>query len=216
MILYTSDTHLGHAKVLEQRPFDSQGEHDSACLRTLREAEDRCAHAGGRIVHAGDVAMNFPQWTEAHGKLFAGVQGKTLVCGNHDSVVDGEKARYRRRLLSYLESFEEVVGVVGSWEAHGLVLEDYLDGRVVTVLVSHAPIEHMWGCDVNVHGHIHGDILFETPHRPGYEWTYDSPTHFNVGVDLHRLRPVTLQEAANAHRSRYADARTWLRGEVTA
>jgi calcineurin-like phosphoesterase family protein len=208
LILYTSDTHLGHEKVLGQRPFKSLAEHDRACVAALRDAELRIGFEGqrGRIIHCGDVAMNFPQWVEEHGALFLTPRGKILVCGNHDNVVDGDKARYRRRLEAYLGSFEEIAGYVQTWERHGLVVQDELDGRQVTVLVSHAPQENLWGCDFQVHGHIHADILAEVPHRPGYEWTYDSPVHFNAGADLHAGRPVTLQELADAHRRRYADA----------
>ena len=86
-----------------------------------------------------------------------------------------------------------------------------LDGKLVQVLVSHAPQENLWGCDVNVHGHIHNNILLNGDHHPEDNWTFTSPVHFNASVELHGFKPVTLDQLAAAHRSGYEAARKDIR-----
>lgn len=214
MNLYTSDTHLNHANVIEfsRRPFNSVEHMNAELVLQLRLAEERLQKTGGKLYHCGDLCFNYARFVETRGPIFKSREGKVIKAGNHDEIHSprNNKTRDRRQLAAYLQDFELVVGTMSGWEQEGLVIEDVLDGRPVTVLLSHAPIEHMWGCDVNVHGHLHNDILLTDPHRDGFEWSFQSPTHFNVGGELHGFRPVTLQEAADAHRSGYAVARSAL------
>lgn len=212
--LYTSDSHLNHLNVIEfsKRPFKDVAHMNALLVGELRLAEQRVLGVGGRLVHCGDLCFNYAKFIEDHGPIFQTSVGKIIKCGNHDEIHSprNNKTRDKRQIAAYMRDFEQVVGTIGGWEQEGIVLQDELDGKLVTVLVSHAPIAHMWGCDANLHGHLHNDVLLKTPHRDGFEWSFESPTHFNVGVELHDFKPVTLQEAADAHRSGYAAARRAL------
>lgn len=200
MILYTSDSHLGHAKVIEysRRPFRDVTQMDGILRRELRDAEA----TGATLIHCGDLSFNFAKWTRNWGPLFNTCEGKAIVFGNHDDMKGA-------KLIPYEEQFETLVGERYTWENHALSIIDELDGTPVSVLVSHAPQKNLWGCDINVHGHLHNDILLGA-HRDGYEWSYDSDVHFNAAVELHGFKPVPLARLRDAHRRRYSDAEQWI------
>lgn len=202
--VYTSDTHLGHANIIKycRRPFASADEMDAQLIKAL-VISDRIGRA---IYHAGDISFNFAKQAEAHGWMLQ--SGKhTFLYGNHD--------RYDDRTLAALQqNFAHVVGTPAEWERNTHIVEDTLRGARVRVLLSHAPQRDLQGCDVNVHGHIHNNLLltrlFPDPDRPVdgsvYEYTLNSPVHFNASVELHDYVPVTLEELFDAHRTEYAKA----------
>jgi calcineurin-like phosphoesterase family protein len=199
MRLYTSDSHIAHRNIIHyaRRPFATVEEMDAVLIQNLRDAEA----TGASIVHAGDLTFDLYRVLQRYGPIFKDRTGKSIVPGNHDRV----KGPARRE--AYSSQFETVVGDEEDWRTHGLAVIDDLDGVEVMVLVSHKPQENLWGCDVNVFGHVHNNVLFPGEgHHPEDDWAFTSPVHFCACVELHRFRPVSLQDMAHAKRAAYPSA----------
>lgn len=165
-ILYTSDSHFGHANIIKYtgRPFDDIYEMDIVMLGRLREAEA----SGAQIVHMGDVSFDLRRVVETLGWLER-PQDHTLVIGNHD--------RYRQQREIYHSCFGRIIGTRNTWKTHSAIIHD---GNS-QILISHRPQEEIYGCQYNVYGHMHSRSL-------------RSEVHLNACVELHDYRPVTLGE----------------------
>jgi calcineurin-like phosphoesterase family protein len=206
-ILYTADSHFDHANIIRycHRPFASVETMNDVLAANLHGADA----SGARIVHCGDLGFDFAKFIRRNGPLWVGERNHLVVLGNHDD------ARGQKR-VEYARHFSAIVGDHKTWATHFTQLHDVLDGHVVTVIVSHAPLAWDFlrltchagvfgdGRVVNVHGHIHNNAL-QNPENKTSGWTLKSPIHFNAGVELHHYKPVTLQQLADAHRAGYAD-----------
>lgn len=109
-IFFTSDLHLGHAKVAAARGFGSVEEHDRAVLRGIQQVPD-----GAELWILGDVAMG--NWRETLGALAGALYhvdddgwfgqrcrvDAHLVLGNHDRAHPGLSRgfAYQMEMLSY-------------------------------------------------------------------------------------------------------------------
>lgn len=196
MILYTSDSHLSHTNIIRyaKRPYVGVKEMDADIVAKLREAERRCT----TLVHAGDLCFNYAFFVKTYGSIFADRRGKVFVAGNHD------RMRGDKKLAPYEQDFDTITGTEKTWEVHGSVIEDVLDGQSVSVLVSHKPQTVLWGADVNVFGHVHNNLLFPGEgHHPEDNWAIESAIHFCACVELHDFRPRSLQDIAGAARAGY-------------
>lgn len=200
--LYTSDSHLGHARIIEytHRPFVDRAEMDGVLIQNLREAKA----TGARIIHAGDLSFNFLQQVKRYGPLWPQLETDRdiIVLGNHDRTGKPEQ------LKAYVDHFAYINGTEATWQTNFTIVVDALDGQEVTVLVSHKPQKDLLGTDINVHGHLHNAVLFPEEHHHEEDfWSFESPVHFNASVELHDYRPVTLQQIADAKRNDYEVAR---------
>lgn len=96
---YTSDLHIGHAKVAQLRGFASAEAHNAAIIRNWNET----VSPDDTVWVLGDLALGAPPWLQAD--RLAGT--KHLIWGNHDagSPVNRGAHQYQRQ---YLEHFETV------------------------------------------------------------------------------------------------------------
>jgi calcineurin-like phosphoesterase family protein len=205
LTLYTSDQHFRHKNILiyARRPFKDINHMDLVLLENLRAAE----RVADRLILCGDLTFDLARFHSQYGRIFAAPSGKRITLGNHDLRKNRTNKEDKVQRDAYDLEFEEVVGDAKDWRRNMMVVQDRLDGKEVQVLVSHAPQENLWGCDINVHGHIHNSILLAKEHHPEDHWTIDSPVHFCACVELHHFKAVTLDQLAAAHRNRYNDAR---------
>jgi calcineurin-like phosphoesterase family protein len=185
MILYFSDTHIGHANIIKytKRPFASVEEMDTAIIANLREAEA----TGAKLICGGDFAMNLAITHQKYGRIFTRPEDHECVAGNHDDT------------WIYDKEFGRVHGSQFSWKTNGVIVDDVLGGAPVRVLVSH-DFQRVLppGVTHNVYGHVHNNL------EHSMEWHLDklgkdavlnlltSPRHINASVELHGFAPKRL------------------------
>lgn len=132
---FTSDTHLGHAKVIEycKRPFKDVDEMN-AVIRDRWNARVKPEHT---VFHLGDVAMGPADNLDGY---IAGLNGyKVLIKGNHD--------RTASRMLR--AGFNKVVN------------ELYLELQGVKLFLHHQPLpSKLWEAKALLHlcGHVHTEF----------------------------------------------------------
>ena len=105
-IFYTSDTHFGHARIIElcNRPFENVEHMNAEIVRRWNAVVEPTDH----VYHLGDVALghlddSLPIVNRLNGY-------KILVGGNHDRpFMNRGKARYSEWLERYREVFDEVI-----------------------------------------------------------------------------------------------------------
>ena len=158
MIYFTSDTHYGHANVLEfdARPFASIEEHDEQLIaryNAVVRPEDTC-------IHVGDFCLASSEYAESVCKRLNGT--KILVHGNHD----GSHAKMARIGFTFVTD--------------QLVM--HMGGRKVTVV--HRPQDVMRSTgQVVVHGHTHTKSRFGTSgfvHVGVVAWDYTPASYDEV------------------------------------
>lgn len=166
---FTSDTHFGHAAILEYekeaRPFSSLDEMHEAMI----ERWNSVVKPKDLVYHLGDVAFG-----RRHLALLARCNGrKKLVMGNHDSY----------QTACYLEHFEKLYGII-FW--HQCVL-------------THSPVHpeglgSRWM--LNVHGHLHSNIITTSSHAIKQDGIVlisrgiPDPNYLNVSVEQNNLTPI--------------------------
>lgn len=81
-VFFTSDTHFGHDRMLDFRPFATTGEMDEALIANWNER----VRKGDRVYHLGDFSFsNRARTAEIIGRLNGQIH---LVKGNHDKMLD--------------------------------------------------------------------------------------------------------------------------------
>lgn len=183
-IWFTSDSHLGHVRILELgdgRPFSSIEEHDSA----LASHWSKVVQPDDLVIHLGDVVLG--KWTSGLGiiKSLNGV--KAVISGNHDRIFSKEKP-HRREIgfEEYSKAFDFILD-----ETIVITLDD------VEFTVSHFPSSEVRISgepdryvdkrpeDVGrpiIHGHTH---QLEKVTR-----TAKGTPQISVGVDANNWTPV--------------------------
>lgn len=182
---FTSDFHLGHARILELgsgRPFATLEEMHSAILTSWRET----VKPEDTVFLLGDIIMgNFEETI----KLFEGLNGnKMFVAGNHDRIFSGanSKSRIERHMPFFIEAGFTVLPENTS---------TFINTRwgKQEVLLSHFPFSGDSHSEEDrfanhrftdnglplIHGHTHGNGT-QNP----------SPREFHVGVDSHNFELV--------------------------
>lgn len=188
MQYYWSDTHFGHANILQycQRPWTDIVVHDCALFSAWLSVQD----TGATVYHLGDVwfrpRVDASPWKDYIAALRP--EQNVMVFGNHD-----QKTRtfYRRVFSEQHGSAKDRARESMCW------IDDVLDGQPVRLLLSHhpQPVERFDGAQYNLHGHIHngfdthGDMM-----RQAYPWLIDSPVHLNCAVERVGYRPRSLPE----------------------
>lgn len=180
-IFFISDTHYGHEKCCTT--FKRK---DGSPLRPFANAEEmdeemirrwnEVVKDGDKVYHLGDVVINLkklPIMDRLNGS-------KRLVRGNHDIA----------KTKDYMKYFKEIYGV------------RVLDDMVLTHVPLHpASITQRW--NVNIHGHLHANIV----ERPVVVGDYESifsrediiemqpdPLYVNVSVEQIDYRPIEYSE----------------------
>ena len=168
MIYFTSDTHFGHAKIIEycKRPFANVREMDDELTRRWNEV----VTPNDTVIHLGDFAITGKEKIrEYRSKLNGRI---ILILGNHD----------RSQTAMLYAGFNAV---------HKSMILGQNGGTNGDYYLRHVPVlDDSWKAEsacVRAHlcGHVHeawkrkGDVI-------------------NVGVDQWDYRPVTLQELLEA------------------
>lgn len=191
---YIADTHVGHGNIIKycQRPFSSTVAMDRTIIAHLRAAEQE----GKRIYHLGDVAMDLRRALHLSGDWFVDPGRHVVVIGNHD--------RYPSQLDAYHRTFGTVIGTKKRWRENHSIIEDTAHGRTYRLLLSHDPQRDLRGCDFNLHGHHHNNLLLKPEQFPEEEWGWllHSRIHINVSAELLDYRPWTLEELLDAHNAK--------------
>ncbi|MCU0636608.1 MAG: hypothetical protein MUE41_17190 [Gemmatimonadaceae bacterium] len=230
---YWSDTHWGHARILLlcDRPFASVEAMNAALLAACLTADGegaRLVHAGDiawrswretvpvlpPLVHAAehvllvgnhDAALAHVEAVSADGDAEPGVPLLVPATGRLPDAWSTYVEVGRPRATEWSGWFGRIIGAPepGVWCRYGLLLDDVLDGRPVSVLVTHAPSPDLCGADVNLHGHLH-DNWDRAPegHAAAYPFLATSGAHFNASVERTGYQPRTLQWIADAQRAR--------------
>lgn len=162
-IFLISDTHFGHANILNFKYKDAMGivhpmrefkdvnhmnEHMIACWNEIVRPQDK-------VYHLGDIAMNpkdIPIIARCNGH-------KRLVLGNHDPKV-------MKLLTPYFEAI-------------------YSSRQLDKLFLTHIPIhpESMGKCLANVHGHVHNNV----------PQLFFGPKYYNVSVEVLDYKPIALE-----------------------
>jgi calcineurin-like phosphoesterase family protein len=156
-----SDTHLGHKNIVKycNRPMN----HNELMLKAWRgmiQPEDT-------VLHLGDLAVWYGEDEEYWLREAMGLPGKKFMLrGNHDKLKD---ARYAELGFPIIPEFvQEIKGQ--------------------RVLFSHYPDEDRtskW--DINVHGHIHNNLLEPRLASSGRRYK-------NISVELTDYKPIKAKE----------------------
>jgi calcineurin-like phosphoesterase family protein len=189
-IWFTSDTHFGHANIIEysHRPFKSVSHMNEALI----ENWNAVVGEDDTIFHLGDVAMGpWEKWDE----ILTRLNGyKVLVVGNHDRIFKGMSTRQNERFASHYDKwFDEV--------HHNIEGFELFNGEFVGL--SHFPYEadhmekarHMEfrledrGVPL-IHGHTHSEKDVISRSAKG-------TVQIHVGVDSSNYTPVSEQQVVD-------------------
>lgn len=186
----TSDTHFGHARIIElcDRPFKDVEEMNAELIHRWNSV----VGPDDTVLHLGDLALG--QREHSIG-LTAALHGRKLIVpGNHDVFWPHYGASAQNKALG-----TELLERAG-WQLLPEQLTATLAGH--EVLISHFPyFGDSHGQDRHaelrpidtglplIHGHTH-----DTDHGP-------RENHFHVGVDAHDFTPVPIGEIAKWLRS---------------
>lgn len=177
---FIGDTHFGHANILTFK------DNDGAPLRSFDSVEEMDEHMIERwnsvvnrndvIYHMGDVAMN-----RKYLALLGRCRGrKKLVRGNHDTAP----------LRFYTRHFDQIHGV------KVFAIPRELGGG--SFIATHIPIHSgsMGRFKVNVHGHLHCNLVQKERLRAGEWWGHTDPDerYINVCVEQINYTPISIDE----------------------
>lgn len=185
-IFFTSDTHFGHARIIElcNRPWDSV---DAMNEGIIERWNDTVAPAD-IVYHLGDVALgkiadSLPLVGRLNGL-------KIMVTGNHDRLFSTNKPAHRERFeIEYAKVFNG--GIIS--EA-GVLIDGTPPLRLSHFPYDgdshgedrHAEMRPVDNGDILIHGHTHGTerLTFSAKGTP----------QIHVGQDAWDYRPVSLDE----------------------
>lgn len=178
-LLFASDHHFHHKKLIEggfspnggehekntSRPFSTVEEHDEALIvnhNKVVRPQDSVWFGGDVFLSAGDgKPFNYDLLDRMNGT-------KRLILGNHDTASKIENyKRYFAKILAYHE--------IGK-----------------SIILSHVPVhpsqlEHRF--KFNIHGHVHSNTL-------------DDPRYFNISMEAIDYTPISLEQIKDVMRDR--------------
>lgn len=172
-----SDTHFNHEKILTF--LRASGKKVRPHFNDVYEMNEGIVERWNKAVrpndivyHLGDVAMkrDLSLLPRLNGK-------KILILGNHDTC----------DLSEYAAHFEEVY--------------PYLKLPKVGIMFSHMPIhiDCIKRRFINVHGHIHENIITEDTRLLEADFTQQHPKYFNACVEHHNFTPVHFDVLREYH-----------------
>lgn len=168
-IWFTSDTHFGHAKVIEycNRPFRSADEMDEAMIKRWNAK----VNPEDTVYHMGDFAFLDAERIK---KLIARLNGKIfLIFGNHDKTIKGS-AELRSMFVKCCDYLE--IYVSDPTHERGkqfIVLSHYAH------LVWNKAHHGAW----MIHGHSHGTLKYPIDGQI-----------LDAGTDVHNYEPISYRE----------------------
>lgn len=185
MRFFTSDTHFGHARIIElcDRPFRDIDEMDAAMVDNWNNV----VGPDDEVYHLGDVALGpWVRWND----ILSALNGyKYLIIGNHDRVFSDNKPPHVTRFWPIYEQWFETLSPAGA-----LILEDGTE-----VSLSHFPYDgdshdgdryrdaRLGDTGVPlIHGHTHLDKIVSRSSK--------GTVQIHVGADAHNYTPVSEQQ----------------------
>ena len=166
-IFATSDSHFGHARLVELtgRPSDF----GDRLLASVAK------NSGDLLIHCGDFAIGKDEeHINAFMEAAKGFKRKVLVKGNHD----------KKSYSWYLShGFDHV--------CESMVMELFSK----MVLFTHIPMRAHWPAMIpivrNIHGHLHGNN-----HRQAHKdlALYDPSYHYDLAPELHDYQIVSVEK----------------------
>ncbi len=171
MNYFISDTHLGHANVIDlcNRPFADVQEMDNTIIKNWNSVvkNSDTVYIVGDLVWKTSVAEHYLK--QLKGK-------KVLIKGNHDSelYLTTELKNYFELITNYLEiTLEETCITL----CHYPMIEWKNSRKTGTEKLGYL-----------IFGHIHNNI------KPEYTHLLSLPNALNAGADINNFTPVTLQQ----------------------
>lgn len=187
-VWFTSDLHLGHAKVSEIRGFSSTAEHDAHVVDRWAEL----VRPQDQVWVLGDLAVSSPDYAL---EVIDGLPGeKHLIWGNHDQGHPMHRDAHRRA-HKYLAVFKSAqafarrkVGGQSVMVSHfpykgdtdGRTSDRHVEYRLRTMM---API---------IHGHTHSSRRLTVAHRRVGIGGIMPVKQVHVGLDAWNLGPVHI------------------------
>jgi len=168
--IFTSDHHFHHANVIKycNRPFESVEQMDE----TLIDSWNTNVLPGDEIYHLGDIVFARRNLNTALSILERLNSKIFLIQGNHDRfVIKDEKCRRR---------FE--------WIKEIAIIHVKLNGRKKDIILNHYAMR-TWDRAHYGAWHLFG-------HSHGMYDHKDIGLSFDIGVDSHNFRPISLPEVA--------------------
>lgn len=173
-VFFISDTHFGHANILNFKRADGTPLRSFASVEEMDEHMVDCHNSVVRpqdkVYHLGDVALHkrfLPILKRLNGH-------KRLVRGNHDM-------EDTKELMNY---FEEIYGV-RVFAKYGFIC-------------SHIPIHpnSLGRWKANVHGHLHSNLVVRQVVDPLTDMFHDIPDerYINVSVEQINYTPISMEE----------------------
>lgn len=165
-IWITSDTHYNHNNIIKysDRPFSNTLEMNEC----LRDNWNETVKPGDIVYNLGDVYIgNYPDENYSTERFLSSLHGrKRLILGNHDNGLDDVLRRSFQKITMW-RMFKEF----------GLML-------------SHVPLHpgsFRHKCSLNVHGHLHKNIVTHEDGTP-------DDRYLNVCVEKTDYKPINLDE----------------------
>lgn len=184
MIWLTSDLHLFHNQefVYKSRGFDTVEEMNAAIEANWNEliAEDDTVYILGDLMVGGKSAGN-----EAGMQIVRRLKGeKHIVLGNHDT--DARVALYRNE-----PSIKDVqYAALLRYGGYRFYLSHYPS---ITTNLQHETLKQG---TINLFGHTHSKERFYN----------DTPFMYNVSLDAHDNRPVSIEQVLEEVKEKYANS----------
>lgn len=176
-IFLTSDSHYGHDKefIYKARGFRSIGEHNEI----LVENHNKIVKRDDEVYHLGDVCLgddkkNIEYLKRLHGRIH-------IILGNHDSDKRMELYKECPNVVDVVFADRIRVGKQTIFLSHSLS-ETYIIGKKLERTM------------INLFGHTH---QVDSPFVDGIPYAY------NVGVDCHENKPVSIEQVLSDIRKQY-------------
>lgn len=169
MIWFTSDTHFGHARVLEfcERPWETIEQMNEALVARI----NACVAPTDELYVLGDFSYKITSDEAAEIRSRINCESIHLVPGNHD------------------KDWKSIERLAGTFIVEEPIMRLKIDGQ--KYILCHFPLadwRSMSHGSVLLHGHIHSRSGYNEANRAKGILRYD------VGVDAHGYAPVSLEQ----------------------
>lgn len=179
-IFFTSDTHFGHANVMQycNRPWTMVNEMDDGLI----ERWNNCIKPGDTVYHLGDFCLT--KRVDVIDGWLSRLNGTIrLVRGNHDEWTKRYDRLVNKDKIKWIQDYAERTFVV--------------EGKKHKIIMSHFPML-FW------HKSHHGSIMLHGHSHGGAQTYNEKVRRMDVGVDCHNWHPVLLENVITM-----MDAKAW-------
>jgi len=175
-VFISSDPHYGHKNIITfcKRPFADLKE----MHKTLIDNWNSVVADGDIVYLLGDI--NWSKSSHELNRILRQLKGQIgIIPGNHDAT------QALRALPSHCVLLSDIVHL---WAK--------INEISYSAVLSHYPLVTWMGRErgvINLHGHIHSSPY----EHDGYDATFSSPQHYDIGVDNNNFTPIELIKIPN-------------------